>query len=159
MKIGSRSLDRYVLVGLFNSALDVVLFSLLTLAVGLVPVVSNVISTVLVMTVSFFINRLWVFRSSARGLDAFARFAAVTLVSGWVVQSTVIVVFLALTDWLAPSLAAEILTPTAKVVAMGVGMVFNFVGYRWLFSHGVAVQQPAPDSPEQADDRRSPSEG
>lgn len=136
MKIGSRSLDRYVLVGLFNSALDVALFSLLTLAVGLLPVVSNVISTVLVMTVSFFINRWWVFRSSAKGLDAFARFAAVTLLSGWVVQSAVIVAFLAATDWLVPSLAAELVTPAAKVVAMGVGMIVNFLGYRWLFSAG-----------------------
>lgn len=136
MKIGSRSLDRYVLVGLFNSALDVALFSLLTLAVGLLPVVSNVISTVVVMTVSFFINRWWVFRSSAKGLDAFVRFAAVTLLTGWVVQSAVIVAFLAAADWLVPALAAELVTPAAKVVAMGVGMVVNFLGYRWLFSAG-----------------------
>src|SRR5690606_2135678 len=38
MKIGSRSFDRYFLVGLFNTGLDLALFTLLAVGVGLAAV-------------------------------------------------------------------------------------------------------------------------
>ncbi|WP_110239987.1 GtrA family protein [Nocardioides gilvus] len=156
MKIGSRSLDRYVLVGLFNSALDVALFSLLALAVGLAPVVSNVVSTVVVMTVSFFLNRAWVFRSETSGVGTYLRFVAVTLFTGLLVQSLVILGVIAVSAELIPALPDAVVTPGAKIAAMAVGMVVNFLGYRWLFSHRRVASPPAP---EQAGDRRSPSGG
>jgi putative flippase GtrA len=148
MRIGSRSLDRYVLVGLLNTATDFVGFSLLAVVVGLPPVLANVISTVCVMTMSFFLNRAWVFRSEASGVGTFVRFVGVTLFSGLLVQSAVIVTVLAFCDAVLPSLAGEIAAPGAKLTAMAVGMVVNFLGYRWLFA-----------APEQADGRRSPSAG
>lgn len=149
MKLGARSFDRYVLVGLANTALDLVLFSTLALAVGFAPVAANVISTVCVMTVSFFVNRAFVFRSSAGGLMAFVRFVSVTLFTGLVVQSAVIVAAIAASGALLPGLPEAVVTPGAKVLAMGVGMVVNFLGYRWLFS--------TPASTQPATGRRSPT--
>lgn len=149
MRIGARSFDRYVLVGLANTALDLALYSTLALAVGFAPVVANVISTVCVMTVSFFVNRAFVFRSSTGGLVAFVRFVSVTLFTGLVVQSAVIVTVIASCDTLLPGLPEAVVTPGAKIVAMGVGMVVNFLGYRWLFA--------APASTERATGRRSPA--
>ncbi|GAA4814334.1 GtrA family protein [Nocardioides caeni] len=151
-RIGSRSFDRYVLVGLANTALDLLIFSFLSLVVDLPVVAANAISTVVVMTISFFVNRAWVFRSDAGGLGAYVRFAGVTLFTGLLVQSLVIVSVLAACDAVVPSLAEEIAEPGAKLTAMAVGMVVNYLGYRWVFARS------RPDHPT-ADDRRSPSAG
>ncbi len=134
MKIGSRSFDRYFLVGLFNTGLDLALFTLLAVGVGLAAVLSNTISTVVVMTISFFINRRWVFRSQSSGVAVYLRFAGVTLFTGLLVQSAVILGVLFAAEVLVPALSTDLVTPAAKVVAMGTGMVVNFLGYRWLFA-------------------------
>ncbi|MBE7325852.1 GtrA family protein [Nocardioides sp. Y6] len=136
MKVGSRSVDRYVLVGLFNTALDLALFTALAVGVGLAAVLSNAISTVVVMTVSFFVNRAWVFQSQSSGVGVYLRFAGVTLFTGLLVQSGVILAVLFLAEVVVPALSTDLVTPAAKVVAMGTGMVVNFLGYRWLFSTG-----------------------
>lgn len=152
MRIGSRSVDRYLLVGLFNTALDLALFSLLAVGIGMAAVLANTISTVCVMTISFFVNRAWVFRSESSGVGVYLRFAGVTLFTGLLVQSAVILAVLALAEAVAPSLAPELVTPAAKVVAMGTGMVVNFLGYRWLFTPTQAPQQES----ARADGRPSP---
>lgn len=157
MKIGSRSVDRYVLVGLFNTALDFLLFSFLALVVALAPLVANAVSTLVVMTISFFINRAWVFRSTERGLSAYLRFAGVTLFTGLLVQSAVIVGVLALSDAVVPALAEEITKPGAKLTAMAVGMVVNFLGYRWLFTRRASAPAPPGERAEPVAGRRSPS--
>lgn len=127
------SAHRYLVVGLGNTALDLVLFSVLAVAAGVPPVLANVISTVVVMTVSFFLNRSFVFRSETSGLSAYAGFVAVTLFSGLVLQSLVILGVIHLADAVVPDLSEELVKPGAKVVAMACGMVSNFVGYRWVF--------------------------
>jgi putative flippase GtrA len=158
MRVGSRSLDRYLLVGLVNTGLDLALFSLLAVALGVPAVAANVASTVVVMTLSFFLNRAWVFRSEASGPLAYLRFAAITLTTGLVVQSGVIVAVLAAADALAPSLPHAVAAPGAKVVAMGTAMVLNFLGYRWLFSSATSTG-PAPRNPDPAAGRRSRAAG
>ncbi|MFL6089422.1 MAG: GtrA family protein [Aeromicrobium sp.] len=70
--------DRYLLVGLFNTAFDFTLFTLLAVGARLDPIVSNVISTAVVMTVSYAINRRWVFRSDSRGVRTYVGFATIT---------------------------------------------------------------------------------
>lgn len=117
---------RYLIVGVFNTAFDIALFSALVLAAHLHPLAANTISTVVVMTVSFFLNRLWVFDSEASGWAAFAQFVTITLTTGILIQSAVIMALLALVDQ----------PVAAKITAIGVGMVLNFLGYRWLFTPG-----------------------
>ncbi len=135
----SRSANRYLVVGLFNTALDITLFTALAVGLGVLPVVANVISTVVVMTLSFFVNRAWVFRSDSAGLGAYAGFVAVTLFSGWVVQSVVILGVLHGASVFAPDISDDLVTPAAKVVATAVGMVSNFLGYRWVFGQETAT--------------------
>lgn len=146
MKVGTRSVDRYVLVGLLNTALDLALFTLLAVGVGLAAVLANALSTVCVMTLSFFLNRAWVFRSGSSGVGTFVGFVAVTLFTGLLVQSAVIVAVIALAEAFTPALPTALVTPAAKVVAMGAGMVVNFLGYRWLFSSTTSADSDSPDA-------------
>lgn len=139
------SARRYLVVGIVNTALDVALFTLLSVAVGLHPVTANVISTVVVMTVSFFLNRRFVFRADHAGASHYVGFVTITLFSAWVVQSLVIVGVLALADAVVPALSDALAEPAAKIVATAVGMVSNFLGYRWVFGQGRAPEpDPAP---------------
>jgi len=127
------SARRYLVVGLANTALDLLLFTLMAVVVGVPAVLANVISTVVVMTVSFFVNRAWVFRAESAGIKAYVGFVSVTLFSGLVLQSLVILGVIAAAHGLVPDLPDEVVKPGAKVVAMAVGMVSNFLGYRWVF--------------------------
>lgn len=129
-----RSARRYLVVGVANTALDLLLFTLMAVALGVPPVLANVVSTVVVMTVSFFVNRSWVFGAESAGAKAYLGFVSVTLFSGLVLQSLVILGVIAAAGGLAPDLGDGLVEPAAKVVAMGVGMVSNFLGYRWVFS-------------------------
>ncbi|MEO9322644.1 GtrA family protein [Nocardioides sp. C4-1] len=129
-----RSAVRYVVVGLANTGLDLALFTALAVGLDARPVVANVVSTVVVMTISFFVNRSWVFGADDAGARAYAGFVAVTLFSGLVLQSLVILGVLQLAGAVAPEVPHDLAAPAAKVVAMGVGMVSNFLGYRYVFA-------------------------
>ncbi|MDF1487936.1 GtrA family protein [Tessaracoccus caeni] len=124
---------RYALVGGFNSLLDLSLFSLFAVVAHLDVFVANVISTTITMCVSYLLNRFWVFRSDAGWASTAAGFVGVTLFSGLVIQSAVIWTVLQAGATVVPGLPYELLAPIAKACAMGVGMVTNYLGYRWLF--------------------------
>lgn len=129
---------RYVVVGLANTGLDLALFTALAVGADLPALLANVVSTAVVMTVSFFLNRGWVFRSDDAGAGSYVGFVAVTLTSALVVQSLVILgatpVLEALREAVVSDLSTDLVPPAAKVAAMAVGMVTNFLGYRWVFS-------------------------
>ncbi len=127
------SLWRYVLVGGFNSLLDLGLFTLFAIPLGLQPLVANVLSTMITLCVSYLINRFWVFRSDASWARSAVSFVVVTLTSGLLIQSGVIWLVLRAGEAMGPSLSYEVVAPVAKVLAMGVGMISNYLGYRWLF--------------------------
>lgn len=126
---------RYVVVGSFNSILDLALFSLFAVVVGLPPVVANVLSTCITLCVSFFLNHRFVFKSDRTGWKVFIPFVAVTLVSGLLIQSAVIWGVIHLAGIVVPTASSAVVAPVSKVCAMGVGMISNFLGYRLLF-HG-----------------------
>lgn len=140
-----KSHHRYLIVGIGNTVLDLALFTLLAVAAGLPPVVANVVSTVVVMTISFFLNRSWVFRAEQAGVASYVGFVAVTLTSGLLIQSLVILGVIELAGAITPDLDDGLVKPGAKVVAMGVGMVSNFLGYRWVFRERVSQAEPQPD--------------
>jgi putative flippase GtrA len=124
---------RYLLVGGFNTLLDVGLFTLFAVVVGLNPLVANVLSTSITLCVSYLLNRVFVFRTERSVQRTVVQFVAVTLISGLIVQSAVIWAVLQLGGLLAPGIPYDLLAPAAKICAIGVGMWCNFVGYRWLF--------------------------
>ena len=139
MKLLDNSAHRYLVVGVLNTALDLALFTLLAVGLGVPPLVANVVSTVVVMTQSFFVNRAWVFRAQDAGARAYVGFVVVTLGSGLVVQGLVILAMLQGFSVIAPDVPDAVAAPVAKVVAIGVGMVSNFLGYRWVFGVRSAV--------------------
>ncbi|YAL83368.1 DUF6020 family protein [Dermacoccaceae bacterium W4C1] len=151
---------RYASVGVGTTALDLVLFSVFALVVGLNPLLANVISTCITVCVSYLINRMFVFRSQAGAARTFVPFVTVTLFSGLVVQSLVIAGVVAAGT---ASIDEVFLKPGAKVVAMAVGMVSNYLGYRWLFGRhahdgaepGEQAAQlgPEPATPERREHR------
>jgi putative flippase GtrA len=127
------SFVRYVFVGVFNSLLDLGLFTLFAVVVGLGPLLANTLSTAITLCVSYLLNRLFVFRTDRSVQKTVVQFVAVTLISGLLVQSAVIWLVLDLGALVVPDLSHDVLEPLAKVGAMGVGMVSNYLGYRWLF--------------------------
>jgi putative flippase GtrA len=53
---------RYLTVGVFIFALDVVLFNILTLTrIGLEPVISKIISGIFVTALAFYLHKIWTF--------------------------------------------------------------------------------------------------
>jgi len=126
---------RYGLVGTFNSLLDLGLFSLFSVGLHITVVLANVMSTSIVLCVSYVLNRLFVFRSNRPVRSTVVHFVTITLFTGLVVQSAVIWAVVHLGTLLLPSLSHAILAPFAKLCAMGTAMVCNYLGYRWIFHH------------------------
>ena len=127
---------RYALVGALNAALDFGLFTLLVALVGLVPQLANAISITVIMFVSYILNREFVWRSKRHHAIAFLPFVAVTLLSGLVVQSLVITFVLWAGGYLPFYLQAQLLPLFAKACAMGVAVLSNYFGYRFIFKKG-----------------------
>lgn len=140
---------RYLLVGGFNSLLDLGLFTLFAVIAGLHPLVANLLSTVLTLCVSFLLNRAFVFRTQASVQGTVFQFAAITLISGLVVQAVVIWFVIKVGTELVSG-SPDLLAPFAKICAMGVGLVFNFLGYRWLFGSERASQGPPASTSDQS---------
>lgn len=124
---------RYVLVGLVNAGLDLGLFTVLAVVVNVPPLLAHVISTSITLSVSYVLNRAYVFRTRRSVQATVAQFVAVTLFSALVVQSAVIWAILSLGEVVAPGVSSERIAPLAKVCAMGAGIATNYFGYRWLF--------------------------
>lgn len=119
--------SRFALVGVANTAIDVVLFTLLT-AAGAGVVVANMASTSAGMAFSFVANRAFSFRSTSSVRSTLVPFLTVTLVCVWVIHPLVI---LAVSHVLHGAGVAD--TPAAlggKVVAIAVGLVWNYTWYR-----------------------------
>lgn len=124
---------RYVVVGVFNTLLDLGLFTLFAVVVGLQPLVANLLSTSITICVSYLLNRVFVFRTARSVQRTLVQFVAVTLISGLVIQSAVIWAVIHLGALIVPDLSHDVVAPLAKICAMGVGMGSNYLGYRWLF--------------------------
>ena len=124
---------RYGVVGTFNSLLDLGLFSLFSVGLHITVVVANIMSTSIVLCVSYVLNRIIVFRSTKPVRATVVHFVTITLFTGLIVQSGVIWVVIHLGSLVAPHLSHAILAPLAKVCAMGAAMVSNYLGYHWIF--------------------------
>lgn len=127
------SFPRYLVVGVFTSLLDFTLFTTLSVPLGLNPVPSNVISTIVTICVSYLINQRWVFRSKTSTWATFFSFASVSLVTGLLIQTGLIWGLIHLGHGLFPAARASTINPVSKVIAMGFGALCNYLGYRFVF--------------------------
>jgi putative flippase GtrA len=118
---------RFALVGVANTAIDFLLFALLT-TVGLGVIAANTLSTTAGMAFSFVANRSFSFRSASSWRTTIVPFLAVSLTALWVIHPLVILGATALLTRLGLTETTAVLL--GKVAAIAVGLVWNFTWYR-----------------------------
>ncbi|MEV0676122.1 GtrA family protein [Actinosynnema sp. NPDC050436] len=119
---------RFAVVGIANTAVDLVAYTLLALA-GVPMFVANLVSTSAGMVCSFTLNRSFTFR--AKGGDVRTQillFALVTAVGLWVVQPIVI----SLTGGAFAGTPEVVAVVGPKLVALAFTLVWNYVLYNKL---------------------------
>lgn len=117
---------RFALVGVVNTAIDFVLFTVLV-AAGLGVLAANTVSTSAGMTFSFVVNRAWSFRSERPARETVVPFLAVTLVGLWVLHPLVILGTAAVGRLVGHEGVAVLWI--GKAAAIAVGLVWNFTWY------------------------------
>ena len=123
---------RYILVGLCNTAIDFGLFALLHAPLGIT--LANFVSTSCGMTFSFLVNGRYTFGQQQQTLRDAVVFVAATGTVLWVVQPLVI-------HGLVSAFGDQYVL-AAKVVAAGVAVVGNFLGYRFVVWPGAGRTGP-----------------
>lgn len=117
---------RFALVGVVNTAIDVVVFAVLT-AAGVGVLAANTVSTSAGMAFSLVANRSFSFRSSVPIRRVVVPFLLVNVVCLWVLHPLVI---LATAEVLAVSgVPDRIAVVVGKGVAVLVGLVWNYAWY------------------------------
>ena len=118
---------RFVMVGGTNTVLDFLIYGLLVNVLGIFVVMGNMISTAIVLCVSFGLNYKFVWESKKSKRETAPKFVAMSLFSAWVIQSGII--------WLIVSIFGEgdVINLLAKVAGICVGMIANFCGYKYIF--------------------------
>jgi putative flippase GtrA len=117
----SRTVVRFLAVGVCNTAIDVVLFWMLHAPLGIV--LANFVSTSAGMTFSFLVNGRHTFGASRVTLRQAVLFVASNGATMWVLQPLLIS---AVHD------VADVPLMAAKVVALGGSVVANFLLYRYV---------------------------
>jgi len=120
---------RFVLVGGTNTAIDLtILFSLFNL-IGLPFFYSNVISTSVALTFSFFVNKRFTFQDGHRITKTkMATFLGITLVGLWLIQPVIILIIRGIFGQIITD--DNILLLIGKVLATCVTLVWNYLLYR-----------------------------
>jgi putative flippase GtrA len=146
---------RFVAVGALNTLVDYVLFIGLTKTLHLALSwvwVAKLVSGTVAITLSFVLNRHWVFRAKGRARPQAVRFVATTVFAVYAIQTPLTQLFANTFTWPGrtlydllhglgfpqhlPSVFTEPLAikTAAFLLATVVSMVFNFVVYRrWVF--------------------------
>jgi len=133
---------RFVCVGAFNTGLDFIMFNFWTFAVGLKPVLANTLSVVVGITISYILNHRFVFHSEqAPSLKKYLMFFGVSGVSAIALQNLIIwgvsaffrmdfTNSLFLLNEIGHNHGIEL--NIAKALAVGVGMIWNFMFYKYI---------------------------
>jgi putative flippase GtrA len=145
-KLWERTLIRFLCVGSFNTLLDFTVLNLLVEVAGLPQLVANTCSVSLGLTISYFLNHRLVFRHPQKySLKSYLHFMLVSGLGIIIIQNSVLYIAsrtsLAHTHHLAHLLLFNISDKTlalncGKAVAVLVGMVWNFLFYKYVvFRH------------------------
>lgn len=120
-----RQLVSYALFGCVCSAADVGVFALLTALVGLQPLVANVLSVAVGLTMSFFLNRRYTFKVSDSPGRRYVIFIMVGL-CGMCVQEAVIMGLTGPSVGLAPLLAKLCALVSAGLLQFALNRAITF---------------------------------
>jgi len=159
-------LSKFGLIGLINTGLDFAILNVLHFALGVGPLTSKCVSTVIAATTSYFMNRHWTFKSRARSgmRREYTLFFLLNLV-GLVIG--LVCIGVARYGFNNDSAAA---INFANLVGLVIGTAFRFWSYRrWVFLadghlaveevavvgevavEEVAVEEPASEDPASED--------
>ena len=126
---------RFVMVGAINTVCDMFLFLLFANVLGIYIIAANIFSTGITLILSFILNYSFVWRSKKSKLSTAPKFLVSTLFTAWGVQNAVI--------WLATTTLGgrwifegndNLLNIVAKICAIGIGMVINYLVYKLIFT-------------------------
>ncbi len=142
--IWSRKIFRFACIGVINTLFDITILNTLVFLFGLVPLLANLISASISITMSYFLNHHIVFREKhPHSIDKFIKFFLITGISILALQSLTIslvthilganktiiyrtVVGLGLTN-----LSVKFVNlNTAKIIAVIIGMSWNYLFYK-----------------------------
>lgn len=138
---------RFLCVGTFNTILDVSLLLTLYKVLGFPEVVANTISVLVAITVSYFLNHRIVFRQKhGYKLSAYLKFLLITGFSAVAIQDTIIFLFTKVlfdpsgyADVSIVGASVSVATLSllaAKAVGVGIGLVWNFLLYKYVVFGG-----------------------
>jgi putative flippase GtrA len=156
---------RFAAVGVINTLVDYVVFAALT-KLFQIPLdwvwTAKIVSGTVAISISFYLNRRWVFQVGGARIGQAARFIAVTVVGVYCIQTPLTQLFVsyyggagravyALLDGLGLAAAfpwllteALVIKTVAFVLATSVSATFNFVAYRfWVFRTSAGPAQPS----------------
>ena len=132
-RLANHSLPRYLVTGGAMSALDWTLFTTFSVGLKFPALLANICSTTITICVSYFLNQKFVFKAKRATLRSFFSFSGLTLFTGLVLQSAIILGVLRLAALLQDQPLHPLAAPMAKIIAMAVGATCNYVGYKYLF--------------------------
>jgi putative flippase GtrA len=120
---------KFGLVGVINTIVDFSILNILVHFFGFTLIPANIVSTTCAMLTSFTLNKTAVFPEAGRDhIRQLVLFFAVTLTGVWLVQTGVMFGVYQLLDPLV-SWPSAILLNIAKIVGIGVGLVWNYMWY------------------------------
>ncbi len=118
------SFIRFSIVGALNTAVDVGIFSILSV-MGWNLFVANLTSTTVGLSLSFVLNHHFTFNSQGDKRKQIIPFLVVTLCGLWVLQPAVIFIV----THVISARDSAVLPIAAKVVATGGSLIWNYIWY------------------------------
>jgi len=140
-------LTKFGLIGIVNTALDFGILNLLHFGLGVGPLTSKCVSTLIAATSSYFMNRHWTFKNRARSgmRREYTLFFLLNLVGLGIGLICIAVVRYGL------GMDGPAAINAANLVGLVIGTVFRFWSYRrWVFlaDGHLAVEEQPDDSDE-----------
>ncbi len=119
---------KFVLTGGLNTVIDFLIYNLFANLIGINAVVSNIISTSICISISFYLNSRYVWKTQKSLRETAPGFLIVSLFSAWCVQSLAISAVMSIWG------DNAIITALSKLFGSACGMVTNYLGYKVVFS-------------------------
>ena len=124
----------FVIIGVINTAIDFIVLNIEIKVTGITSgsglFILNTVSFLVAVVNSYFMNKYWTFQDVAKRQEEtkFAQFIAISLIGSGINSSIVA----GITSLIAPmfGISPILWANLAKLVATGVSLVWNFVGYK-----------------------------
>ncbi len=128
------NLLRFLIVGSFNTAVDLLLFFLVADVLGINVLAANIISTGITMLISFGLNHSFVFKSIKKRRETALQFFLATIFNIWLIQTLVIALILVAINHIAFFVTHKwTMNIFAKLGGIAVSFILNFLMYRYIF--------------------------